>query len=156
METQRSFFLPNSGHARRSDKNKFTSRLSFAHSAACFFFFFLNMLNDGWLVLDLDLEMYLKKINWLDQLEWISLNWRSPHFFLRNRLQFTFFVISSLTEKKLFIFQKNFFFFLFLNIKWFDLYFTHSFTDDDNGTGSVALSSSLWQHKQHHEQQRER
>ena len=108
VETQRSFFLPNSGHARRSDKNKFTSRLSFAHSAACFFFFFffLNMLNDGWLVLDLDLEMY-KKINWLNQLEWISLNLRSPHF-LRNRLQFTFSVIFSLTEKKLFIFQKNF------------------------------------------------
>jgi hypothetical protein len=43
VETQRSFFLPNSGHARRSDKNKFTSRITFARSAV--FIFLLGSLN---------------------------------------------------------------------------------------------------------------
>jgi hypothetical protein len=37
-----SFFLPN-GHARRSDKNKFTSRITFARSAV--FIFLLGSLN---------------------------------------------------------------------------------------------------------------
>ena len=127
METQRSFFLPNSGHARRSDKNKFTSRLSFAHSATCFFFFFffLNMLNDGWLVLDLDLEMY-KKINWLDQLEWISLNWRSPHFFFSQSLAIHIFCYFFPNGEKIVYFSKEFFFFLFLNIKKWLIYISHT------------------------------
>jgi hypothetical protein len=55
-------------------------------------------------------------------------------------------------SKNVYFFPKIFFFNYFSNMESNDLF--HSFTDDDNGTGSVALSSSLRQHKQHHEPQR--
>ena len=82
-----------------------------------------------WMTDDLCLTLTwkcIKKINWLDQLEWISLNWRSPHFFFSQSLAIHIFCYFFPNGEKIVYFSKEFFFFLFLNIKKWLIYISHT------------------------------